>query len=305
MSRVALRSSRRACASAAPAWLQQPRGGAMPLAVSARGAAAARSAAGTCGGSMGVGPRNRVSSTSCISCSAGVSSCCSSRTVAATRRAGSGTSSTALRRRLAAGSVVASLARDGRGARERTAAYAIPKGISVAESIELDELTSSEDEAEMESFSENYAAKSTLDIVRERTGWLGAFCIGLVLAAGVVEGFDELIAKHVELSFFVPLIMGHGGNSGAQATCAVIRALALKQISFRNVGAVVAKEAAAGAAMGTAIGSVICLLSLLTHAVSPDVGLAVACALPVSRTGHDTKPIFVPSGDRPIVRTVL
>eukprot|EP00955_Chlamydomonas_euryale_P077175 362867-Chlamydomonas_euryale.AAC.3 len=32
--------------------------------------------------------------------------------------------------------------------------------------------------------------------------------------------------------------------------------------------------------MGTAIGSVICLLSLLTHAVSPDVGLAVACALP-------------------------
>ena len=35
--------------------------------------------------------------------------------------------------------------------------------------------------------------------------------------------FDELIAKHVELSFFVPLIMGHGGNTGSQATCAVIR----------------------------------------------------------------------------------
>jgi Mg/Co/Ni transporter MgtE len=62
--------------------------------------------------------------------------------------------------------------------------------------------------------------------------------------------FDDLISKHVELSFFVPLIMGHGGNTGSQATCAVIRALALKQVSFRNVLGVVAKESAAGCFMG-------------------------------------------------------
>jgi hypothetical protein len=65
--------------------------------------------------------------------------------------------------------------------------------------------------------------------------------------------FDDLIAKHVELSFFVPLIMGHGGNTGSQATCAIIRALALKQISFRNILAVLFKEAAAGCLMGEAM----------------------------------------------------
>ncbi len=35
--------------------------------------------------------------------------------------------------------------------------------------------------------------------------------------------FDSLISQHVEISFFVPLIMGHGGNTGSQTTCAVIR----------------------------------------------------------------------------------
>lgn len=62
--------------------------------------------------------------------------------------------------------------------------------------------------------------------------------------------FDDLISKHVELSFFVPLIMGHGGNTGSQSTCAVIRALALKQVSFRDVVGVVAKESTAGCLMG-------------------------------------------------------
>ena len=93
--------------------------------------------------------------------------------------------------------------------------------------------------------------------------------------------FDDLISKHVELSFFVPLIMGHGGNTGSQATCAVIRALALHQVSFRNLASVVAKEAAAGAIMGALLGTSIFALSMLTHSVSPEVGLVVAVSMPV------------------------
>ena len=94
--------------------------------------------------------------------------------------------------------------------------------------------------------------------------------------------FDDLISKHVELSFFVPLIMGHGGNTGSQATCAVIRALALRQVSFRNLFSVVAKEAAAGTIMGALLGSAIFVLSMLTHSVSPEVGLVVAVSMPVN-----------------------
>jgi cation transporter-like permease len=65
--------------------------------------------------------------------------------------------------------------------------------------------------------------ESILGIARSRTGWLIAFCIGLLVAALVVEQFEDVLERHVELSFFVPLIMGHGGNTGSQAVTTVIR----------------------------------------------------------------------------------
>ena len=89
-----------------------------------------------------------------------------------------------------------------------------------------------------------------LDLARSRTGWLVAFCIGLLLAALVVEQFEDVLEGHVELSFFVPLIMGHGGNTGSQSVTTVIRALALKQVAPRDVVKVVIKEAGAGCMMG-------------------------------------------------------
>lgn len=54
----------------------------------------------------------------------------------------------------------------------------------------------------------------------------------------------------MELSFFVPLIMGHGGNTGSQTVSTLIRALALREVRWRDVGGVMAKEAAAGGIMG-------------------------------------------------------
>ncbi len=38
-----------------------------------------------------------------------------------------------------------------------------------------------------------------------------------------MEQFEDVLERHVELSFFVPLIMGHGGNTGSQAVTTVIR----------------------------------------------------------------------------------
>lgn len=51
----------------------------------------------------------------------------------------------------------------------------------------------------------NCRRESILDIARSRTGWLVAFCIGLLLAAVVVEQFEDVLEHHVELSFFVPV----------------------------------------------------------------------------------------------------
>lgn len=54
-------------------------------------------------------------------------------------------------------------------------------------------------------------------------GWLVFFFFGLLVSTVVVEQFEELLRKQVALSYFVPLLIGHGGNSGSQTVTTIIR----------------------------------------------------------------------------------
>jgi len=127
----------------------------------------------------------------------------------------------------------------------------------------------------------DYSKDTIVDVARSRTGWLVVFCIGLLLAALVVEQFEDVLEHHVDVSFFVPLIMGHGGNTGSQAVTTVIRALALKQVTNKDAMKVVLKEAGAGCLMGGVLGLVILGFSCVWSGISIQVGATVAMALPL------------------------
>ncbi|KAL4421453.1 hypothetical protein ABPG75_010744 [Micractinium tetrahymenae] len=128
---------------------------------------------------------------------------------------------------------------------------------------------------------DNYCNDTVGDLVRARWGWLALFFVGLMLAAVVVEAFEEMLRSHVELSYFVPLLIGHGGNTGSQSNATVIRALALGHLRTSDWMVVVYKECAAGTAMGVMLGSVIFLFSYVWSGISTEVGLTVAIALPI------------------------
>ena len=48
----------------------------------------------------------------------------------------------------------------------------------------------------------------------QRTPWLLFFSVGLMMCASVMHNFEALLARELELAFFVPLLIGSGGNSG-------------------------------------------------------------------------------------------
>eukprot|EP00798_Chlamydomonas_sp_ICE-L_P020234 gene20234-26986_t len=135
------------------------------------------------------------------------------------------------------------------------------------------------DAEEDDSVFENYSHATTMDLFNARFKWLVFFSVGLVVSAAV--DFDELLQQHPSLSFFLPLIIGYAGNSGSQTTCAIIRALALKQVSYNQIVKVVAKESAAGAMMGSMIGCAIFCVTQASGYVSADVGFCVALSLPL------------------------
>ncbi|MDY6879040.1 MAG: magnesium transporter [Desulfatiglans sp.] len=80
------------------------------------------------------------------------------------------------------------------------------------------------------------AEESTLKISRARLPWLIAGLLGGVLAAAVIREFEASLERVIALSFFFPVVMAMGGNTGTQAATVVVRGLATGDISLVKVG---------------------------------------------------------------------
>lgn len=77
---------------------------------------------------------------------------------------------------------------------------------------------------------------STIKISRARLPWLIGGLLGGILAAAVINRFEESLEKLVALAFFFPVIMAMAGNTGTQAATVVVRGLATGDISMFHVG---------------------------------------------------------------------
>lgn len=80
------------------------------------------------------------------------------------------------------------------------------------------------------------AEESPTKISAARLPWLIAGLFGGILAAGVINQFESSLQKILALSFFFPVIMAMGGNTGTQAATVAVRGLATGDISLVNTG---------------------------------------------------------------------
>ncbi|MFH1082891.1 MAG: magnesium transporter [Pseudomonadota bacterium] len=83
---------------------------------------------------------------------------------------------------------------------------------------------------------EEIAEESTIRISRARLPWLVVALFGGILAALVIDQFEPSLEKMITLSFFFPVVMAMGGNTGIQAATVVVRGLATGDISVVNIG---------------------------------------------------------------------
>jgi len=108
--------------------------------------------------------------------------------------------------------------------------------------------------AGVEAFDEPYMSLSILEILKKRAGWLVILFLGETLTASAMGFFENEITKVVILALFVPLIISSGGNTGAQASTLVIRALALGEITVRSWWTIVKREIKIGLILGLILG---------------------------------------------------
>ncbi|HKX30369.1 MAG TPA: magnesium transporter [Blastocatellia bacterium] len=99
-----------------------------------------------------------------------------------------------------------------------------------------------------------YFDNPVVHVVRKRIVWLMFLFIGGTLTSKVLHSFEDELAKVVALNFFVPLLIGTGGNAGAQTVMTVIRSLSLGEIGVKHAWRVARREATTGLMVGALIG---------------------------------------------------
>jgi magnesium transporter len=115
-------------------------------------------------------------------------------------------------------------------------------------------------------------------LVRKRVVWLLVLFVAEAYTGTVLRNFEVELGTVVALGFFIPLLIGTGGNIGSQTVTLIVRAMAIGEITLRDIGWIVFKELRVGLIMGLAMG-VIGFAQAAFLGVGSEIGLVVALTL--------------------------
>jgi len=101
-----------------------------------------------------------------------------------------------------------------------------------------------------------YLRASVLQIVWKRWPWLLLLFVADFFTGGVVRHFNSFIQQLTQLAWFVPLVIGTGGNAATQAVTTVVRAMAVGEVEVRDTLRVISKELAVGVLVAVLLGVV-------------------------------------------------
>ena len=124
---------------------------------------------------------------------------------------------------------------------------------------------------------EPYMRASVLHLVRKRLPWLMVLLVGSAYTASVISHFEDTLAEVIALSFFIPMLIGTGGNVGSQTVTTLVRAMAVDEVRFRDLFRVLRRELMVGGIIGVVLAGVTYLRAWMMGVgweIGPVVGLA-------------------------------
>ncbi len=87
-----------------------------------------------------------------------------------------------------------------------------------------------------------YLKTGTWETFKARTPWLLILMLSATFTGIILTHFESSLSACAILTAFIPMLSGTGGNSGTQASTAVIRALSLGEVRFSDLLRVLWKE---------------------------------------------------------------
>lgn len=148
------------------------------------------------------------------------------------------------------------------------------------DALEVIEAADSEDMARQSGaspLSDHYVSVGVLRLVGARSVWLMLLIVAATLTVNVMQVFEATLEEVTALAMFVPMLIGTGGNVGAQSATAIVRALAVGEVRVRDLPSVIWKEARVGLLLGLMLAGLAMVIGSLL--VGTTIALVVACSV--------------------------
>ena len=161
--------------------------------------------------------------------------------------------------------------------------------ITVDDAIDVMEEETTEDFEKMAAMlpsDKPYLRTGVLETWKARIPWLLVLMLSATFTGIILNHYETALAACIVLNSFIPMLTGTGGNSGTQASTAVIRALSLDEVEFSDLGHVIWKELRVALLCGACLGGANFVKMMLVDrtllhntAVTPTVALVVCLTL--------------------------
>ncbi|WP_420804981.1 magnesium transporter [Thermus scotoductus] len=122
-----------------------------------------------------------------------------------------------------------------------------------------------------------YSQASPIALWMARVRWLVILILTGMVTSSILQGFENLLEAATALAFYVPVLLGTGGNTGNQSATLIIRALATRDLDLRDWRRVLTKEALVGSLLGLTLAALLVGKVFLDGhaALAPVVALAL------------------------------
>ncbi|MEZ0348494.1 MAG: magnesium transporter [Thermus sp.] len=122
-----------------------------------------------------------------------------------------------------------------------------------------------------------YSQASPIILWLARVRWLVILILTGMVTSSILQGFESLLEAVTALAFYVPVLLGTGGNTGNQSATLIIRALATRDLDLKDWRRVLLKESAVGSLLGLTLALLLLGKVVLDGhaALAPVVGLAL------------------------------
>lgn len=152
--------------------------------------------------------------------------------------------------------------------------------LTIDDAVEVIEAADSEDVARQAGsapWEGHYMAAGVFQLARYRALWLLLLLLAATLTVTVTDMFEGTLQEAAHLALFIPLLIGAGGNAGAQAATSCVRALAVGEVRVSDLFKVIWRECRVGLVLGSMLAAAGLVIGGLF--VGPRVALVVGITL--------------------------